>query len=229
MNDGDHHIPERPRRHGFTLIELLVVVSIMALLIGLLLPALAKAKNTAKFMQCANNIKNLSVATSMYISDYQSRLPMPNWRSVDRYQAGWLYDTLTYAPEDRETGTLWPYLQSHDMYRCPMHVEPYWRAEKITSYLMNGAVCGFGDQRFSYFAHQFRNDSILFWEPSVETDSWNDGSSYPSEGMTERHAKGSTMGVIDGHAEYLSREVFNEEVTKYPGRLWCNPGRSDGG
>lgn len=62
-------------RKGFTLIELLVVISIIALLIGLLLPALAAARNTARDAQCLSNQRQLGITINAYAVEYQGFLP----------------------------------------------------------------------------------------------------------------------------------------------------------
>src|ERR1041384_4335077 len=62
-------------RQGFTLIELLVVIAIIATLAALLLPALAKAKDTAKKAQCINNERQLTIAAFVYATDHSDYMP----------------------------------------------------------------------------------------------------------------------------------------------------------
>lgn len=64
----------RSRRGAFTLVELLVVIAIIALLIGILVPSLAAARQTARTAQCLSNIRQLELAHAMYMNDHRERL-----------------------------------------------------------------------------------------------------------------------------------------------------------
>ena len=73
--DADRQCPPRPPTIGFTLIELLVVISIVALLIGMLMPALKKARETARRAACLSNVKQISNGLHVYANEYDGRFP----------------------------------------------------------------------------------------------------------------------------------------------------------
>src|SRR3954469_21268913 len=75
----------RPAKHAFTLIELLVVIGIIGILAGLLLPALARAREQGRVTECLNQQKQMGIATALYVEDNEGTYPLGRQAGVTQW------------------------------------------------------------------------------------------------------------------------------------------------
>ncbi len=253
---GSQTVPRRevagqpaPKRAGaFTLQELLVVVGTITVLGVVALSARPAPGHATSLAQCLSNVRQICQAARMYETDYQDYVVYPNWGSSN---PGWLY---TPNPPGSgpppfpgsnplsayQGGKLWPYIRNMAVYVCPTDStnSPSWavRANRLSTYLMNGAVIGFKPSpplgTPTYRVGEFKFPAaVLFWEPADNFSSYNDGAATPSiaEGPATRHITGCVIGCLDGHSQFLRRsDAYPLMISGSANELWCNPGSSNG-
>lgn len=126
------------QRAAFTLVELLVVIGIIALLVGILLPSLSRARKTAEMTRCASNLRQIGTAIVMYANDHRQRLPYiiePLYNSTGHLN--WDGDPLAEPLSLRNV--LSSYGTDDRLYLCPSAILGYPQNQPAMTYRASAA------------------------------------------------------------------------------------------
>lgn len=224
-------MPLNKKRSGFTLVELLIVISIIATLAGLLLPALAKAKSKGYRVSCLNNLKQMNIAWLSYSHD-QGRLPETYFFhptgaiNTNTWVRGSVDDQPVFGRVDPgmhdstnvnalQAGTLWKYLSSPNIYRCPADRSHKGGVPRVRSYSINSWMGGMhlpGQDNYRVFR---KEADIVDPSPADAAVFIDEHENSINEGWfvidmlgrgffdapSTRHGNSFTLTFADGHAE----------------------------
>ena len=224
------------KKYGFTLIELLVVIAIIAVLMGILMPALNRARLQGKRAVCMGNLKQISLAWIMYADENDDEIVSADTHT-DNEDAWVKYEDDNNATEEEKlegitTGTLYPFCSNVKSYRCPTGV----RGEVVT-YTIVDAMNGYSGHAWSKgrtFKKRMKIKEpatriVFLDEGRLSSNSWSIWYTKPAwwDQITKRHGQGTTVSFADGHGEYYKwSDPRTTEVAKQDFIWWQATGRN---
>jgi prepilin-type N-terminal cleavage/methylation domain-containing protein len=230
------------RRGAFTLIELLVVIAIIGILAALLLPTLSAAKQRSFRSVDLDNLKQLGAAMHLVAQDLDDTMAWPNWLSGEDNTTpppqGWLYTYNSAASGPAmfnvQTGSFWNQMPMAKSFFCPSDNTNSSmfkaRPQQSSSYVMNGAVCGYGRaQNPPVRLGALTPEGVAFWECDDKTlddniSLFNDAASSPDENASGRHGNVAMCVAFDGSARGMLVTEWAQKVAQdTANELWCYP------
>ena len=210
-------------RAGFTLIELLVVIAIIALLAAMLLPALAKAKESARAAQCLNNFRQIGFAVRLYADENDDTFPRSQHSAFANNQLPW---ERAVAPQLGSSTTAWTNLLAGTCH-CPADQRPGALSYGMNVYFELGPDDDYAGkpQTWRKLSQIRRPVTTVFTaETSTGADHlmpeyWITIQDAMNDVASRRHRQKSNYSFVDGHAQLLPlAQTFFP-----PGLDWWNP------